>query len=101
METTLVGRKKSGRAKAILWFAAYSIFLIVGAMAFTSSGKGLNASLRFLGQVAFFTSPLVLSYSIYFSIKKKVSKTLILFCIFILPALFLILFELLISLVAN
>ena len=95
MGSTLSNKNESSHSAVIIWFSVYSILLIIGAIVFTTSNENLNDTIKNFGKFAFISSPIILLYSIYFAIKKRVSNLLMLFCIFILPSIFFLFFELL------
>jgi Mn2+/Fe2+ NRAMP family transporter len=100
MNSDLSDKKRLLKVKVISWFAAYSILQIIGAFIYTSSNKDLNPAIDFSGKLAFFGSPIILFYSIFFAVRNKSSKFLILFCVFILPPLFFLCFELVLYLLS-
>lgn len=90
--------KKSESSRTFCSFAIYSLFLITGAIVFTTTNENLNSIIKTFGKVAFFSSPFILLYSTIMAIKNKVSKFTILFCIFVLPSFFYLVVELILTL---
>jgi hypothetical protein len=90
-------KKKSANIRIFCCFAVYSLFLIIGAIVFTTTNENLNLVIKTFGEFAFFSSPFILLYSILMAIKNKVSKFIILFCIFGLPSFFYLVVELILT----
>ena len=94
MISDLSSKKKSANIKTFCYFTVYSLFLIIGAMVFTSTNENLNLLIKRFGMVAFFSSPFILLFSVLMAMKNNVSKLMLFFCAFILPSLYFLAIEL-------
>ncbi|MEW5925579.1 MAG: RHS repeat domain-containing protein [Candidatus Zixiibacteriota bacterium] len=63
-------KKRSVNVRIFCCFAVYSVFLIIGAIVFTTTNENLNVVIKTFGEFAFFSSPFVLLYSILMAIKN-------------------------------
>ena len=53
MDPTISNKNKASNTAVIIWFSAYAVLLIIGAIVFTTSNENLNDAIKNLGKFAF------------------------------------------------